>query len=185
MITGAVVGYVSTGTLEGAAWGAFSGAVFHGIGAHFGAGDPGTGFWGSGLETGGEFAAQAVSHAFAGGVIAEMQGGKFGHGFISAGVSKAATPTVTTHINGEASQAVTLAIVGGTVSKVTGGKFANGAITSAMAFAFNQQSSESKIDAAGQAVEILADVAEAEDGSVILSTLDTDEDISRVIIRIN
>ena len=71
-----------------------------------------------------------------------MQGGKFGHGFLSAGVSKAATPAVTTHINGAPAQAVTLAIVGGTVSEVTGGKFANGAITSAMAFAFNHQLSE-------------------------------------------
>src|SRR6056297_1203387 len=67
-----------------------------------------------------------------------MQGGKFGHGFISAGVSKAATPGVTSSSLNTFQQGAVLAIVGGSVSRVTGGKFANGAVTAAMAFAFNQ-----------------------------------------------
>lgn len=64
--------------------------------------------------------------------MADLQGGKFGHGFISAGVSALAggafgkTPV---------GRVIGSAVVGGTVSKLTGGKFANGAITAAFAAA--------------------------------------------------
>jgi hypothetical protein len=80
-------------------------------------------------------------HAFPGGITSELQGGKFGHGFINAGLTKAID------VNGmiKASQAsgmsslriVTAAVIEGTISRITGGKFANGAITAAFAQAFN------------------------------------------------
>ena len=84
------------------------------------------------------------AHGFAGGVLAELQGGKFGHGFISAGVSKALTPVIEGWDGGyygggkDLGQAAA-AVVGGTTSVITGGKFANGAITAAYANLYNAQ----------------------------------------------
>ena len=85
------------------------------------------------------------AHGFAGGVLAELQGGKFGHGFISAGVSKALTPVIEGWDSGyygggkDLGQAAAAAVVGGTTSVITGGKFANGAITAAYANLYNAQ----------------------------------------------
>jgi hypothetical protein len=71
---------------------------------------------------------------FAGGVSSTLQGGRFGHGFVSAGVTEAAKPGLTRLGEGPRC-AVAEAIVGGTASAATGGKFANGAVTAAMAYA--------------------------------------------------
>ena len=85
------------------------------------------------------------THALAGGVLSVLQGGKFGHGFVSAGVSKALTPAISKVQTGlsvgskDLGQALIAATVGGTVSKMTGGKFSNGAVTAAFANLFNQQ----------------------------------------------
>lgn len=138
---GAISGGISTGTWEGAAWGAFSAAAFYGIGQAFaGVADPtGGGIFNTGLN-GTEFAMQSLSHGVVGGMISHMQGGKFGHGFISAGVSKVSTPAISTLGNAYA-EGVAAAIVGGTTSRLTGGKFENGATTAAMAYAFNQLAS--------------------------------------------
>ncbi|RJE73822.1 hypothetical protein BGP78_17785 [Pseudoalteromonas sp. MSK9-3] len=125
---GALAGYIATGSIKGAVVGALSGAAFYGIGQAFNAS---SGFF----QTGG--AGHVGSHALAGGVIADLQGGKFGHGFMSAGITKFA------QVNGMASGdlstgIVKSAIIGGTVSRVTGGKFGNGAVTAAFQFAMNQ-----------------------------------------------
>ena len=156
VFAGALAGAVTTGSLEGVLLGAFSGLVFGSIGEYFqgvqagnldadGVFIGGKEFMNTGL-TAGEFAAQSVSHGMAGGVIAEMQGGQFGHGFVSAGVSKAVTPGVMDYVGNVYAQGVVIAIVGGTVSEATGGKFANGAATAAMAFAFNQMSGEQEVE---------------------------------------
>ncbi|MDT8322400.1 MAG: RHS repeat-associated core domain-containing protein [Xanthomonadales bacterium] len=139
VVGGALAGGIATGSVEGALWGAFSGAVFFGIGQGFDqlAGAKGTGVFGTGLRKS-QFALQSVSHGLAGGTIAEMQGGKFGHGFLSAGISKAATPGVAANVEGTFQQGFVLAIVGGTTSEISGGKFANGAVTAAMSFSFGQ-----------------------------------------------
>jgi hypothetical protein len=77
----------------------------------------------------------------AGGVISVMQGGKFGHGFVSAGATKAASPWINSIGDGARELAparvATAALVGGTVSAATGGKFANGAVTAAFQQAWN------------------------------------------------
>ena len=83
----------------------------------------------------------SVAHGLAGGTISEMQGGKFGHGFLSAGISKAATPMAVGVSDQVYIQGAAVAIVGGTTSEISGGKFANGAVTAAMAFAFNEVAS--------------------------------------------
>jgi len=142
VLGGALAGGISAGGIEGAVWGAFSGAVFFGIGVGFNqVADPTGGLFATGLS-GPEFAAQSISHGLAGGTISEMQGGKFGHGFLSAGISKAATPGVAASPLNNYQQGFVLAIIGGTTSKISGGKFANGAVTAAMAFAFNQLTQE-------------------------------------------
>lgn len=79
-----VAGAISSGSIEGGVYGAFSAGVFQGIGGHF-----------EGLRsassTGTLSAAQTVakigSHAIAGGIMSCLQGVKFGHGFASAGVT--------------------------------------------------------------------------------------------------
>ena len=134
---------VNTGSLRaaftsGATSLAISG-VFYGIGQAF---DASSGFW----QTGG--AAHIGAHALAGGVISDLQGGNFGHGFWSAGITKAA------NVNGlvgtqqgvewDALRIAVAATIGGTVSKLTGGKFANGATTAAFAQAFNANKQASR-----------------------------------------
>ena len=73
------------------------------------------------------------AQAMLGGVMAELQGGKFAHGFASAGLSIIG--------NGMAGDGysfrgmIVTTIIGGTASKMTGGKFKNGASTAAATYA--------------------------------------------------
>lgn len=129
-VAGAAGGFVATGSLRGAAYGALSGAVFGAIGAH-------------GRASGwGEYSPKYIaSHAVAGGVLSKVQGGKFGHGFISAGIMKGVGWIETGANYG---RVIVQSIVGGTVSKITGGKFANGAVTSAIQYVVNEIASASE-----------------------------------------
>ncbi|MDK1313506.1 SpvB/TcaC N-terminal domain-containing protein [Pseudoalteromonas sp. R96] len=124
-IAGAVGGYIATGSGKGAWSGALSGAVFGGIGKAMSAG---------GITNP---AAQMGIHAVAGGVLSDIQGRNFGHGFVSAGIMKGVGKLA----NGPSPGRVVLqAIAGGTVSRITGGKFANGATTAAIQFVVNELS---------------------------------------------
>ena len=72
--------------------------------------------------------------AAAGGITTSLQGGKFGHGFISAGVgaSVGGIPGLRELSPGRvAARTVVSAVTAGTVSEITGGKFTNGAMTAA------------------------------------------------------
>jgi len=137
-VGGAVSGAIMTGSIEGTLWGAFGGAVFAGIG-HW---SKDWGSWarkaeGSTRFSGPGLAAASVTHGIAGGTLSRLQGGRFGHGFLSAGVTKAMSPSIQYGLEGyPAAQITAAAVVGGTVSDATGGKFANGAVTAAMAYAF-------------------------------------------------
>lgn len=124
-IAGAAGGFVATGSLKGALRGAFSGAVFGAIGGAFKA---------YGIEN---TAAQMGIHGLAGGILSDLQGGKFGHGFITAGIMKGVGKIQAANTLG---RTMIQAIAGGTVSKLTGGKFANGAVTAAMQFVVNEVS---------------------------------------------
>jgi hypothetical protein len=136
--SGAVSGAIQSGTIEGAAWGAFSAAVFFGIGQ--GLADAGP--WAKGDFLGTElsgtgFAVKTVSHGLAGGTLSRLQGGKFGHGFVSAAGSAASAPFADlSSAKGAWTGAVVSTVIGGTLSKLSGGKFANGAVTAAMSYAF-------------------------------------------------
>jgi len=114
-IAGAVAGFVGggilTGTLKGAFYGGLTGAALGGIGA-------------SGLNR--------AAKSLASGITSELQGGKFGHGFLSAGMGfwsglKFGGPP-------EFGEFLASSIAGGTISEVTGGKFANGAVSAGLAY---------------------------------------------------
>ena len=72
--------------------------------------------------------------AVTGGITASLQGGKFGHGFLSAGIGAGVggIPGLRGLQSGKiAARTVVSAVTAGTVSEITGGKFANGAMTAA------------------------------------------------------
>ena len=123
-VAGFVAGGIATGSLRGAVVGAFTGAVFgqlHNMAA-------GTG--------------KVVAHGIAGGVSSVLNGGKFGHGFLSAGFTQAMGNIKGLFTNApqgmaRISNAVKAAIIGGTASAITGGKFANGAMTGAFSRLLN------------------------------------------------
>ena len=96
--------------------------------------------------TAGQIVQQIALHGLVGGVSAELQGGKFGHGFFSAGFTKGVMGGANFNYDNRSAGAIfgrtlTAAIVGGTVSEATGGKFRNGAQTAAIAHLFNQEAS--------------------------------------------
>ncbi len=119
--------------LQGVAIGAFSAAAFAGFdGAGFG--------WGAAGNVG-QHALNIAASGVLGGAITVMQGGKFGHGFASAGVSAAAVGGMNgAGIKGPA-RVIGAAIAGGTASVVSGGKFANGALTAAFQAAASEVAS--------------------------------------------
>ena len=114
-VAGAASGFVATGSLRGALTGAISGAAFGALG-------------GLGLNGMENFAASGLL----GGALTDLQGGKFGHGFLSAGIGAVAGGRFGPN---PYAQVIGAAIVGGTVSAITGGKFANGAVGAAFAAA--------------------------------------------------
>jgi len=135
--SGAVAGGVNSGTWDGALSGAFTAVASFGIGQGLEAGRFAGNFAGSELSPAG-FALKIGAHGVVGGVAAELQGGKFGHGFLSSGVTAAFSPAIHNPDGNTLMQTALAAMIGGTVSEISGGSFANGAVTSAMAFAFNQ-----------------------------------------------
>ncbi|MCG6117527.1 MAG: hypothetical protein MEQ07_04945 [Aquimonas sp.] len=142
MAGGFAAGAVQSGSLKGGLYGAFSGALFFGIGSYFDAGTQASAWARTGdkLNTIGRVS-KIVAHGSAGGITSSLQGGKFAHGFASAGFSEAAGP-LTQGIETQAARGVVHAMIGGTASSLSGGKFANGAVTAAMSFAFNTMAHE-------------------------------------------
>ncbi|KKO47553.1 hypothetical protein VT06_16395, partial [Arsukibacterium sp. MJ3] len=139
--TGFLVGGVSTGSLRGAVIGAITGAAFHQVGSHFGS------KFGEFSEASlGQQAQWAGGHAVVGGISSSLSGGKFGHGFFSAGFTKfsmgnAGFDYKNTSASAVAGRVSIAAIIGGTASVISGGKFANGAQTAAMAQLLNAEAS--------------------------------------------
>lgn len=80
-----------------------------------------------------------IAHGVVGGIANVLQGGKFGHGFVSAGLTKAigVNDLIGTDADLRNVRIAVAAVVGGTISEITGGKFANGAITAAFGQAYN------------------------------------------------
>ena len=147
MAIGAVAGAAQAAAnggnvFSGALIGAFSALVFYGIGSDLGDFTSFSEVFANGANLG-RYAAKVYLHGFTGGIMSVAQGGKFGAGFASAGLTQAAAPGIS-GIKGDGAGARSLrvavaATVGGTASKVSGGKFANGAVTGAFSRAFNDE----------------------------------------------
>ena len=125
-LNGFIHGYAITGTFKGALIGGLSAAAFAWTGAQ-------AGIDGWALE----YVVGAIG--LIGGITAELQGGNFGHGFLSAGVG--ALVGFGIPIGPDASywrvagKILTSVVAAGTTSELAGGKFANGAISAAFATA--------------------------------------------------
>ena len=132
---GFVAGAIQTDSLRGGVYGAFSGLVFNGIGRAYGNmaqanAAAGTRTLGSTGLTAGQFTGMIIANGAAGGVMSSLQGGKFGHGFASAGFTTGASPMIG-QAGGSMAQGTAAALVGGTASVMTGGKLATGAVSGA------------------------------------------------------
>ncbi|MBV1915817.1 MAG: VCBS repeat-containing protein [Pseudomonadales bacterium] len=83
---------------------------------------------------------RVAAHGMTGGIMAELQGGKFGHGFAAAGFTAMAGNM---NLTGPAGQGpspggvIVSSVVGGTASVLSGGKFGNGAVTGAFSYILN------------------------------------------------
>ncbi len=141
---------IATGSLKAGLWGAISAAAFWGIGTYF------TKAVALDFPTlvgpakivvrvqSGSAIAKVAAHAVTGGTLSHLQGGKFGHGFFSAGFTEALSPAVG-QIEGDSFGAVlgrtaVSAAIGGTTSLLSGGTFASGARTGAFQQLFNETS---------------------------------------------
>jgi hypothetical protein len=115
---------LTTGSPKGALMGAATSLAYLGVGQ---------------LATTAGFAndslGRAAMHGATGGILSELQGGKFGHGFVQAGFGKALTSHFATGNTLVDSGAAI--VVGGTIENALGGSFANGAQSAAMQYAFN------------------------------------------------
>ncbi len=144
---GALAGAV-TGGAKGALIGAFTSAAFFGVGETFAS--IGNAQQSANLAstsnvvrvnsaglTAGQTVAKIAAHASVGGTMAVLQGGKFGHGFLTAGLNESVAGRIG-RIGNPGGQIAASAILGGTTSSLVGGQFANGAITAAFATAFNE-----------------------------------------------
>ena len=111
---GFVGGTIVTGTLKGGVIGAFTAGAFYGVGSWAGA-------W--------HWSAKTLAHGVVGGTSSAASGGRFKEGFMSAGFTQFASPTLG-RVSGDAvGRTVAAAVVGGTAAELGGGKFANGAKT--------------------------------------------------------
>ena len=148
-----------------------SAAAFSGIGSTLTKSFGGT--FAAGLNAQG-FALKVLFHGTVGGITSVLQGGRFGHGFASAGVAALGSAFNNSQYIGRAGfsplRVAIGAAIGGTASRITGGKFANGAITGAFSQAFNNEQAEER--AAGQQqepeTETMADVTRTERKNGIL-----------------
>ncbi|GGP58980.1 hypothetical protein GCM10009347_26730 [Shewanella algicola] len=93
------------------------------------------------LKTGARIG-KIAAHAIAGGISSVLNGGQFGQGFASAGLTQALAPAIDRIDAGcrfSAGRVIAATVVGGTASYLSGGKFANGAITGAFSRLFNDE----------------------------------------------
>jgi len=135
VVSGFLAGLVQAGSLKGALAGAFFARITHNIGSYYGnpswSRDPSSKL------------GKVINHGIVGGIRSVVAGGKFGHGFISAGTTQSLSGTIQQIGSGASDYAparvAAASVLGGSVSTLTGGKFANGALSSAFQQAFNEE----------------------------------------------
>ena len=77
-----------------------------------------------------------------GGIVAELQGGKFGSGFVSAGLMETFSPVAGMLSDSTFARVIVISVIGGTISELSGDKFANGAGSAVFAELFNHALSD-------------------------------------------
>lgn len=126
---GFAAGAIATKSWQGGLMGAFTAVATAGLGG----GGGGFSFSGWAVQT------------FAGGVVGSLQGGDFGHAFLSAGLTAAFMPAVG-QIGNDVARIAVGALVGGSISELTGGKFASGAVSGAVQAAMMNSTSAGNDD---------------------------------------
>ena len=129
--SGFASGGIAGGNIQSALQGAFSAALFFGVGTAFEAGNIGSTTFGSAAG-----AAKVAAHAAVGCASATMAGGSCGQGALSAGFAEAAGNSGLMP-KGFVGGLVGRMIVGGIASRLGGGKFENGALTAAFGYLYN------------------------------------------------
>jgi hypothetical protein len=132
MAAGFASGGIMGGNIESALQGAFTAAMFYGVGEISGMHTPGVDK--SFLSN--AHIAQTAGHAVVGCFSASIAGGSCGSGAASAGFAAAAGPLLP-GADISAARFVSRMIVGGIASRLAGGSFANGATSAAFAYLFN------------------------------------------------
>ena len=135
LAAGFASGGIMGGNIESAVNGAFSAALFYGVGEISGMHTAGVdkSFWSD------AHIAQTFGHAVVGCVSTSIAGGSCGSGAASAGFAAAAGPLLPgADISPE--RFVSRVIVGGISSRLAGDNFANGATSAAFAYLFNELS---------------------------------------------
>jgi RHS repeat-associated protein len=136
---GATSSYIATGgDTQAALQGAITGATFNLVGSAFDLAAGGSRLSGSMM------AAKIGAHGIVGGMSSEMAGGKFETGFLTSGLSEAASLGGFYGDLGAGSsaweisrQTTMAAVVGGGISEVAGGSFEEGALRASMGYLFN------------------------------------------------
>ena len=165
--------------LKADAFAGISAAAFNAVGAGpFGYGT---------ADSFGQLLINATATGIVGGILHELQGGKFGHGFLASGASAFAKPAIRnvfgTAPAGKPYRIAARAAIGGTLSSATGGKFVNGAVTAAFSQAFNEERTlnrTNEIEVTWTEHGILYETA---DGSVLVQNNQLDAPIPKVGIR--
>ncbi|MFN7221108.1 MAG: RHS repeat domain-containing protein, partial [Burkholderiales bacterium] len=133
MAAGFAAGGIMGGNIESAIQGAFSAALFYGVGELSGAHEAAA----AGRSmTGAEHLAQTLGHAAVGCAQSSVAGGSCGQGALSAGFAAAAGPMLP-GAEISAARFVSRMIVGGVASRLGGGSFESGATSAAFAYLFN------------------------------------------------
>jgi len=151
-VAGFVTGAISTGTFKGGVQGAFTAALFYGVGDYISK----NGYFdkAGNINNFANYASAIALHGVVGCVSSVTGGGKCGAGFLSAAFSKAATPW--TGKMDMPTGTLVSAVIGGTLSELGGGNFANGASTAAFGYLFNQAAHASPMRTSNAGLQAIA-----------------------------
>ena len=126
----------------------------------------------------GQLLLNAAANGLVGGVMRELQGGRFGHGFLASGASALAKPAIHaafgTAAAGKPYRIAARAAIGGTLSSATGGKFVNGAVTAAFAQAYNDERELARIEQEKERLRRAIEAAYSQSSQLSRAINDTD-----------
>ncbi|MES2481619.1 MAG: RHS repeat-associated core domain-containing protein, partial [Pseudomonadota bacterium] len=122
-VAGFLSGAISSGSLKGAVNGAFSGALFFGVGEFVPGAAGGFG--------------KVLAHSAAGCISAAAGGGHCKAGAMAAGFAEFAGPAIG-DLGSVAANVTKSAVLGGVGSSIGGGRFEDGAVTGAFGYLFNE-----------------------------------------------